>query len=262
MIYLIFFLLGSITSVVGAICGVGGGMVLKPALDAFGILDISSINFLSGCTVFSMSAWNFIQGLTKKQLDVDIKTTGPMALGAAFGGVFGKLMFQQLKAILNNDQAVTGFQMVFMIVITVLTLVYTIKKANIKTFRITNVWMCVIIGMFLGILSSFLGIGGGPFNLMVLGFFFSLPTKKAAQSSLFIILFSQMTSLGQTILTGKVPVNLDLTALVILAISGIVGAVAGKNINKRIDAKKVDILFIGFIIVILGLCVYNLIQVF
>ena len=42
----------------------------------------------------------------------------------------------------------------------------------------------------LGILSSFLGIGGGPINLVVLFFFFSMDTKTAAQNSLYTILFS------------------------------------------------------------------------
>ncbi|MEI3183290.1 MAG: sulfite exporter TauE/SafE family protein [Lachnospiraceae bacterium] len=39
-------------------------------------------------------------------------------------------------------------------------------------------------------MSSFLGIGGGPINLVVLLYFFSMDTKAAAQNSLYIILFS------------------------------------------------------------------------
>ena len=54
-------------------------------------------------------------------------------------------------------------------------------------------------------MSSFLGIGGGPINLVVLFYFFSMETKTAAQNSLYIILFSQITSLLTTLITHSVP---------------------------------------------------------
>ena len=37
-------------SVVGAICGIGGGVIIKPLLDAFGIASVAEISFLSGST--------------------------------------------------------------------------------------------------------------------------------------------------------------------------------------------------------------------
>ena len=68
-----------------------------------------------------------------------------------------------------------------------------------------NAAVCVVIGFILGVMSSFLGIGGGPINLVVLYFFFSMTTKTAAQNSLYIILFSQATSFLSTVVTGSVP---------------------------------------------------------
>lgn len=259
MIYVMFFLLGSLTSLVGSICGIGGGIILKPVLDAFGMWDAATINFLSGCTVFSMAAWNFGQSAAKKQFDFDMKVTAPMAVGAAIGGIIGKTMFSYAEVALGNDQLLTAIQMIILIVITLATLIYTIKKASIKTLQLTNMGACLAIGVTLGILSSFLGIGGGPFNLMFLGYFFSFSTKKAAQSSLFIILLSQMTSLGQTVLSG-IPAGVDMIALIFLAVSGIAGAIGGKTMNKKMDDKAVDKLFIGLILVILALCVYNLVK--
>ena len=41
-------------STIGAICGIGGGVIIKPVMDAFGVMDVSVINFLSGCTVLSI----------------------------------------------------------------------------------------------------------------------------------------------------------------------------------------------------------------
>ena len=62
--------------------------------------------------------------------------------------------------------------------------------------QVKNSLVCVAVGLTLGIMSSFLGIGGGPINLVVLYFFFSMETKVAAQNSLYIILIFQITGIS------------------------------------------------------------------
>ena len=52
---LIFLIVSLGASIVGAICGVGGGIIIKPILDTIGMMSVSSISFLSSCTVLSMS---------------------------------------------------------------------------------------------------------------------------------------------------------------------------------------------------------------
>ena len=53
-------------SIVGAICGIGGGVIIKPLLDAFGIASVAEISFLSGCTVLSMSCYSVVKALAAK----------------------------------------------------------------------------------------------------------------------------------------------------------------------------------------------------
>ena len=60
MMILIVFLVCFLASVVGAVCGIGGGVIIKPTLDALGILDVSTISFLSGCTVLSMTSYSVL----------------------------------------------------------------------------------------------------------------------------------------------------------------------------------------------------------
>ena len=52
---LVFLLISILSSVAGSICGIGGGVIMKPILDAAGIMSVSGISFLSGCTVLAMS---------------------------------------------------------------------------------------------------------------------------------------------------------------------------------------------------------------
>lgn len=54
----VFFLVSFLASIVGAICGIGGGVVIKPVLDMLGLETVSTISFLSGCTVLSMSCYS------------------------------------------------------------------------------------------------------------------------------------------------------------------------------------------------------------
>ena len=256
-LYLIFLGVSFGASVVGAICGIGGGVLIKPILDAFGVLSVASISFLSGCTVLSMSCYSVLKARLSKESLVDLKTGTPLAIGAAIGGVTGKMMFQYLSDMFTNKDQVGAIQAVCLLIITLGTMIYTLKKDQIKTLHVQNPLVCIAIGLVLGICSSFLGIGGGPINLVVLFYFFSMDTKAAAQNSLYIILFSQITSFLQTVLTGKVPA-FPIMALVIMVFGGLMGGFCGRIINKKMDSKMVDKLFICLMVVIIGINCYNI----
>ena len=44
MFIILFFLICFFASVIGAICGIGGGVIIKPVLDAFQMMDVSTIS--------------------------------------------------------------------------------------------------------------------------------------------------------------------------------------------------------------------------
>ncbi len=256
MVYVLFFIISFLASIAGAICGIGGGVIIKPLLDSFGLMDVKTISFLSGCTVLAMSTYSFVVSKVKKESLVDMRIGTPLAVGAAIGGVLGKSLFQALVS--SFDQNYVGaIQAACLLAVTLGTLIYTIYKAKVKTLRVTNLIVCLLVGLVLGIMSSFLGIGGGPINLVVLFFFFSMPTKTAAQNSLYIILFSQITSLLNSIVTATIPA-FSIALLALMAAGGILGGFCGRKINKKIDDHKVDLLFMGLMIVIIFINIYNM----
>ncbi len=258
-LYGLFLLISFGASIAGAICGIGGGVIIKPTLDAFGVLSVSAISFLSGSTVLAMTCYSVIKGKMSGESLVDMKTGTPLAIGAAIGGVVGKSMFQAVSSLFADKDMVGAVQAACLLVITLGTLIYTIKKDRIHTHHVTNPVICVLIGLVLGILSSFLGIGGGPINLVVLFFFFSMDTKAAAQNSLYIILFSQITGLLNSLVTGTVP-EFSIWLLVLMVIGGILGGMSGRVINKKIDEMVVDKLFLFLMVVIIGINIYNIYQ--
>ena len=257
---ILFFVVTFLSSIVGAICGIGGGVVIKPVLDMLQMGAPATINFLSGCTVLSMSLYSVSKSLRAGDSKVEMSTGTPLAIGAALGGVVGKEMFSAVKNFFGGSSMVGCVQAIALGIITLGTLLYTVNKAKIRTHKASNKALCAVIGLLLGIMSSFLGIGGGPINLVVLGFCFGMDTKTAAANSLYIILFSQAASLIATLISG-LP-EFRVLALVLMVMGGIGGGIVGRSLNKKMDNKAVDKLFIGLMVLIVGICVYNAVRAF
>lgn len=91
------FLVCFAASVVGAVCGIGGGVIMKPVLDTFGFASVSTISFLSGCTVLAMSAYSIGKTVLAGESEIEYRTATPLAIGAAAGGVIGKQLFTLVK---------------------------------------------------------------------------------------------------------------------------------------------------------------------
>ena len=87
---LIFFLVSLLASVVGAICGIGGGVIIKPVLDLLHLESVSTISFLSVCTVLSMSCYSVGRTMLAGERRVSLATGTPLAIGAAVGGLLEK----------------------------------------------------------------------------------------------------------------------------------------------------------------------------
>lgn len=87
---LIFFLVSFLSSIVGAICGIGGGVFIKPVLDLLQLGGVSTINFLSGCTVLSMSLYSVSKAMIDRDSKVDIATGPPLPSVRRWEVLWGK----------------------------------------------------------------------------------------------------------------------------------------------------------------------------
>lgn len=259
MLMFLYLLVSFLASVAGAICGIGGGVIIKPVLDMAGLASVSTISFLSGCTVLSMSCYSVGRNLLSGESRVDFKTGTPLAIGAAIGGVAGNQLFKLIKGMFENQNMVGSVQAICLALITLATILYALFTHKIHTHHISKPAVCILIGLMLGIMSSFLGIGGGPINLMVLSFFFSMDTKTAAQNSIYIILFSQIASLLTTLLTKSVP-EFEILALVLMVAGGIAGGAVGRIFYRKMDNRAVDKLYMALMCVIVCISIYNAVR--
>ncbi len=250
------FLVSFGASTIGAICGVGGGIVIKPVMDALGALSVAQVNFLAGCTVLAMTAYSVVRALAEKTMEGDLGRDVPLGVGAAIGGMAGKALLGALTTAVGRPELVGAVQAAVLAVVTLGTLLYTVFKNRITGYCVQGAVPCALIGLGLGVCSSFLGIGGGPINLVALYFFFSLDTKPAATSSLFIILLSQSAATLCTLASGAPDV--PALVLVLMVAGGVIGGMVGRRVNRGLGGATVDKLFIGLMAVIIAICLGNL----
>lgn len=256
MQFVLYFLVCLIATTMGAISGVGGGVVIKPVFDAVAGMSVSQVSFLSGCTVLAMTIVSLLRSRGEK---IELKRGTLLAVGGAVGGLLGKAVFDWVKSLTGNDGLVGVVQSVIMILLTVGVGVYMAFREKIPTKNVQNAVLCTLIGLALGVMSAFLGIGGGPINLVVLYYFFSMDTKQAALHSIYVIFFSQAASFVSSLAMQNVPA-FDPVALVVMVVGGVAGGFLGRAFNKKMSARQVDVLFSVLLAVITLISVYNLVH--
>lgn len=242
-------------TVIGAISGIGGGVVIKPVMDALVDYPVATISFLSGNTVLAMTAVSLLRS-RKDSIRVDAMVGTPLAIGGALGGMLGKFLFSWIKQAYHNDALIGLVQNILMVLLTVSVFIYILKKASIKTLSVQNKTFALFAGLILGVFSSFLGIGGGPINIMALSYLFSMDSKHAALNSLYIIFCSQVANLATNLIMGTVP-SFNAVLLSSMMVSGIAGAMAGRSVSKKLGNSQVDKLFMALMALIILLSVFN-----
>lgn len=193
---------------------------------------------------------------SRKRNELELSQSLPLGMGAAIGGIIGKQVFSLLKNAVQADHVVGAVQAITLGILVLGTLVYVQNKSRIKPLDVKGRLVPVIIGFLLGFCSSFLGIGGGPMNLAVLYYFFSMDTKKAVVNSILIILISQIASLAMTLATFTVP-DFEWSYLVAMVIAGSLGGNLSAKLHKKLSTAMTDNLFVGLLIVIICICIYN-----
>lgn len=257
---MVFFIVGFIASILGAISGLGGGVIIKPVLDAVTNLDASVIGFLSTCAVFVMSIVAVIKHV-KSKTQFDKSSTVLLGIGAIVGGLFGTEIFQLLVGRINNDLLVKGIQNVVLCVLLVIIIIYINLKSKVQ-FNIKNRGFIILLGAILGIISSFLGIGGGPINIAAFTLFFSMDLKNATVNSIVLILFSQASKIVTLLLSHSVPEGVEMSMLLGILPAAILGGLIGTIINKKVSKEKLRGIYNAVMLFVIVTCCLNIIRLF
>lgn len=252
------FFVGFISTTIGAVSGIGGGVIIKPVLDMLGQYDISSIGVLSSLTVFSMSVVSLWRNF-KNKVKIDINRTVSLAIGSIAGGIIGDYLFTIFLNTVSSEILAQKIQSIILLVLMLIILTLYTNEDKIKGLKIQNIFACIVAGVILGIVSSFLGIGGGPLNVIVLMYILGMNTKEAAINSIVIIFFSQSSKLT-SILLSKGFKSYNLEVAIYMIIGGILGGYIGSNLSRVLKNNQIKNIFKYCMVVIICFNIYNIIK--
>jgi uncharacterized membrane protein YfcA len=253
-----FLLIACTASVIGSISGIGGGIIIKPVLDVLSGQGLEEISVLSGSTVFAMSLVSLLRN-RDSGVTLEPKRGTALAGGAALGGAAGKLIFSIALRFSSRTALIGIIQSLMLMFFTLIVLLYLKKKKAIQTRNIRNIPFCLFIGLLLGMVSAFLGIGGGPVNIMVISYFLSMDPKTTALHSLYTIFLSQAASFLLMFAEGGIPpVNPFFIAAMVSG--GIGGGLIGSRIVRVLSNDQVDSLFGLVLGLLILLSAYNTIR--
>ncbi len=135
-------------------------------------------------------------------------------------------------------------------------LFFVLIKKWLPKFKFENHTTMVIIGMTLGTVAAFLGIGGGPINVMVLMMFLGMEIKEAAVTSIVIIFLSQTAKVVTLAVTGGI-VPGEISIVVFMIPAAIAGALLGGRLQHLISDRGLHALFDIIVITLIVLNGYN-----
>jgi uncharacterized membrane protein YfcA len=125
-----------------------------------------------------------------------------------------------------------------------------IRKNEVSTITgKTNFMQLGIIGFFIGIVTGFLGAGGGFLIIPALLFFAKLPMKQAIGTSLLIIFINSSIGFGGDLYIGT---PIDYGFLLIISSIAFIGMLIGTQLSKRIDGAKLKPIF-GWFVLVMGI---------
>ncbi len=179
-----------------------------------------------------------------------------LAAGAFLGGYIGNFLFSRLLKTVAHANSVIFVQNAILVLLLICVLIYTNKFREKATFRLKNPLIIIVTGICLGTASSFLGIGGGPINIVALSLLFAMEPKQAAVNSILLIFFSQASKLITTALSGGF-VGQDLTMLWLMIPAGILGGFIGSTLNKKLKVAQMTTVFNATTVVIIAVGIIN-----
>ena len=256
--HIVYFIVSLVATTAGAMTGMGGGVIIKPVLDVLKDFSVETIGMLSSITVLTMSVVSVgkhIQLKTRINFTIAI----PLALGSIAGGFIGQYMLRSIVNLLNLDRMILVIQNILLAILILLVYFYMLNKDRIRSHHFEGTVSSLIIGTFLGIISSFLGIGGGPINVAIFIYLFSFDMKTAAVSSLVTILFAQISKLITVACTSGFS-GFNLSMLPAMMVGGIVGGMMGSILNKKLSKGAVEKGFNAVQLIVLFIALFNIMR--
>ncbi|MDX5330741.1 MAG: sulfite exporter TauE/SafE family protein [Caulobacteraceae bacterium] len=267
-------LLGAVVGFISGLFGIGGGFLMTPILLWMGIPPVVAVASEAN-HVAASSASSVISYSRRRQ--VDFRMGGVLAAGGAVGAFVGVEIFRWLRLLGQADLVVSLSYLIFLGAIGGLMLVESLGSVirqrrgqpPAKRRDRRPVWLYglplkvrfprsrlyisiippVVLGVFVGILSAIMGVGGGFVLVPAMVYILRMPAGVVVGTSLFQIIIT--TSLASVLQAGRNQ-SVDIVLATLLLLGGVAGAQLGARASSRFRAEELRAV-LGLIVLIMGL---------
>ena len=228
---------GLVAGFLSGLFGVGGGILIVPAL----VLFLHMAQRLAHGTSLAAIVPIAIAGVIGFALDdsVDWPVAGLLIVGAAAGAVVGTRLLAVLPA--------RALRLIFVAVllVTALRLVFDQSHASGRVDLTVAAGLgLVAIGLLSGVLAGLLGVGGGIIMVPAMVLLYSIPGAVAKGTSLAVIIPTAVVGTARNLQTH----NADLHTAALVGLSGMVSSYAASKISIGLDDRLSNILFAGLLV--------------
>ena len=264
--------LGFLVGVLSGMFGVGGGFLTTPLLIFYGIPPTVAV--ASAATQITGASVSGVM-VHMRRGGVDLKMGGVMIVGGFFGSVVGAALFRLLQSSGQIDVVIGLLYVLILTSIGTLMLKDSLKALGYLPTRAQekrprhNRWVAslpfrwrfhgsglyispvapVALGFVAGMLTVFLGIGGGFILVPAMIYLLSMPARIVIGTSLFMVL---AVSAGTTMVHAITTRAVDVVLAGLLLVGGVIGAQYGALLALRVKPDMLR-LALGVIILLVAL---------
>lgn len=261
---LFIFLIAIVAGFLGSLLGLGGGIIMTPALTLLFHVDI---RYAIGASIISVIATSSGAAITylKDHLTnvrigmfLEIGTTLGAITGAFLSGVvdtrylylvFGLLMLYSAVMMLRKAGSDLPRDVVTHPAAERLRLnsSYYDKSLDQEVpYQVAGVYGGLGMMYVAGTISGLLGIGSGAFKVMGMDLFMKLPMKVSSATSNFMIGVTAAASAGVYFFRGDI--NPGIAAPVALGV--LIGAVVGTRVMQRMKSRVIRLVFVPVLVIV------------
>lgn len=255
-------LISVLVGVVGSVLGLGGGIIVTPALTLLFGVDIKHAIGASIISVIATSSGSAIAYIRDQITNVrvgmflEIATTIGAVTGAIIGGliapgalyvIFGLLLLYSALAMIKKGKDELPAEVPLHPVAEKLKLhnhYYDKALQQNVSYKVDNVYGGFGVMYGAGIISGLLGIGSGSFKVMAMDVFMKLPLKVSSATSNFMMGVTAAASAGIYLFRGDIDPGISAP----VALGVLIGATVGTRIMQRLKSKTIRKLFIPILI--------------
>jgi uncharacterized membrane protein YfcA len=267
--------LGLMVGFLSGLFGVGGGFLLTPLLMMIGIpptvAAASDANqIVAASTSGTIAHWRLG--------NVDFKMGGILVIGGVIGGTAGVQLIKILRATGNADFVIKITYVIMLGIIGIYMFQESIKNLRPRMarpakpkpekkswfakfsealpFRIhfeksgitLSIFMPLILGTLVGVLSALMGVGGGFIMVPVMVYMLRMPMHVVVGTSLFQVLF---TCINVTFMQSYYNHTVDLVLAILLLAGSTTGAQVGARISNRLKADHLKVILASIVLLVM-----------